>query len=266
MWKYAATISYLGTNYCGWQKQRGSAALGDASVQETVEKVLSKIIQEAPSVVASGRTDAGVHALAQVAHFVIKNKKWECDVLMKGMNALLPKEIQIVDLKEAKIEFHAQRSAIKKQYSYYIQQGPTQLPHCYPVSWWIRKKLDIDKMKTAITHLNGEHDFKAFQASGANPGSTVREIFETEISFEQVHNASSIRVTDKNSMFYIRVRVVGSGFLKQMVRSIAGTLVEVGENKLDTGVFKVLLDTKDRSLLGKTAPGRGLWLERVWYP
>jgi len=266
MWKYVATISYLGTNYCGWQKQRGSAALGDPSIQETVEKILSKIIQESPSVVASGRTDAGVHALAQVAHFVTKNKKWESDLLMKGMNALLPKDIQIIDLKEVAIEFHAQRCAIKKQYSYYIQQGPTQLPHCYPVSWWIRKKLDVDRMKTAIAVLNGEHDFKAFQASGANPGSTVRKIFETEISYEQVHNASKITIEDENSMFYIRIRVVGSGFLKQMVRSIAGTLIAVGENKLDIEVFKALLETKDRSLLGKTAPGRGLWLERVWYP
>src|SRR4051794_18168109 len=116
MWKYAALFSYVGSHYCGWQRQSGSAAEGGPSIQQTIEEALQQITGEEATVVGSGRTDSRVHALGQRAHFVLKKKEWDPGVLKKGLNSLLPQAIQSFDLRPVKIEFHAQHSAIKKQY------------------------------------------------------------------------------------------------------------------------------------------------------
>lgn len=262
--KYAVLLSYYGTSFCGWQRQskNGSTRPGRPSIQETIEDVIHRITRERVSVVASGRTDAGVHALGQVAHFILRSKEWDEAVLFRALNGLLPSPIRVLELQRVSMEFHAQRSALRKQYSYYFQQGPCALPFLSPFSWWIQKNLDLESMQKGLNYLNGEHDFKAFQASGAKPGSTTRKIFETEIR--------SIPVTflgmQAPGFSLIQVRVVGSGFLKQMVRGIAGTLLQVGEGRRPASCFSEILRTQDRSLLGPTAPGRALWLEKVWYP
>src|SRR4051812_30583290 len=126
MWKYALLLSYRGTDFCGWQKQKGSAADGAPSIQATIESAIAKITQQSiVSLVGSGRTDSGVHALGQVAHFVLKGERhWDPDVLFRGLNGILTThQIQIREALEVPVEFHAQRSAEKKQYSYYFQQG-----------------------------------------------------------------------------------------------------------------------------------------------
>ena len=166
MWKYAALISYTGTEYCGWQKQKGSAANGKVSVQLTLEEALARMTGERISFVGSGRTDSGVHAIGQVAHFVLKSKEWDPLILKKGLNGLLPSSIRILALQPVSIEFNAQRSAVRKQYSYYFQQGPCALPHLEPLSWWIRKRLDQEQMALALAHLVGERDFKPFSGFG----------------------------------------------------------------------------------------------------
>ena len=259
--KYAALISYSGTSFRGWQKQKGKHAGGTPTIQETIELALSKMTSETVTVVGSGRTDSGVHALGQVAHFVLRNKPWDCGILLRGMNSMLPESIRFLEVREVPIEFSAQRSAKKKQYSYYFQQGPTALPHMRHFTRWMSKELNLVAMNQAIGLLVGEHDYKAFQGGGAKPGPTVRKIFEAEVTREKLvfpgYGASEFGL--------VRVRVLGSGFLKQMVRGITGTLLQVGENRRDPSCMSEILETLDRKLVGPTAPSHGLWLERVWY-
>lgn len=263
MYKYAALFSYRGTNFCGWQKQEGAGAAAAPSIQETIEAALKSITQESMSVVGSGRTDSGVHALGQVAHFRLKEKEWDPNVLRKGLNSRLPLDIRVIALRAAPADFHAQRSAEKKQYSYYFQQGPTSLPHLAPYSWWIHRKLDQQAMQRALDHLKGEHDFKPFQASGSKPlKSTVREIIEAEAVWEPIAFPGLARP----EFGFMRIRLVGTGFLKQMVRGIAGTLLQVGEGRRDPSCIREILESGDRSEVGQTAPAKGLWLEKVWYP
>ena len=260
--KFAAVVSYKGTRYCGWQRQRGSAAAGNPSIQETIEKALSKITSEKVAISASGRTDAGVHATGQVMHFKLERKEWDPNKLRLGLGSLLPADIRILALVPVALEFHAQRSAVKKQYSFYFQQGPTELPHLSSFSWWIRKPLDLDSMRTALGHLVGEHDFLPFRASGAAPGTTIRTILEASLQWQPIGFPERV----EPGFGLVRMTVVGTGFLKQMVRGIAGTLLEVGEGRAKASCTVEILEKKDRSLVGATAAPRGLWLEKVWYP
>lgn len=264
--KIALLLSYEGTAYCGWQKQSGSGAGGAPSIQETIEKTLKRITsEESISLVGSGRTDSGVHALGQVAHFVLWRKAWDLGILQKGLNSLLPRDIRVISAQSVALDFHAQRSAEKKQYSYYFQQGACALPQLSPYSWWIKKKLDLEAMNAGLRHLVGRHDFKPFQASGAPPRPTVREILEAEVTWEVIPHPHQTPVEDQ-PFGYVRVRLIGTGFLKQMVRGIAGTLLEVGEGRRSSDSFLKILESGERSQVGPTAPARALWLEQVWYP
>ncbi|HUP57819.1 MAG TPA: tRNA pseudouridine(38-40) synthase TruA [Bdellovibrionota bacterium] len=261
MRKYAALISYAGTNYVGWQKQKGSAAAKGPATQEVFETALSKIVGEKVSSVGSGRTDSGVHATGQVVHFVLKRKEWDPEILRKGLNSQLGQDIRAIAVAEVPLEFHAQRSAVRKQYSFYFQQGPCALPHLEPYTWWIRKKLDLAAMNEALGYFRGEHDFKPFQASGARPGPTVRTVIEAEAVVEPI----AFPGVDSGAFGLVRVRLIGTGFLKQMVRGLAGTLLQIGEGRREATCIRDLLRSLDRSAVGPTAPGRALWLERVWY-
>jgi tRNA pseudouridine38-40 synthase len=261
--RYAALISYAGKRYCGWQRQKGSAAEGGPSIQASIEEALQRMTGEEPSVVGSGRTDSGVHAVGQCAHFTLRKKQWDPDILKRGLNSILKQDIQALRVVPVPMDFHAQRSALKKQYSYYFQQGPCAVPHLEPYSWWIKKKLDLEAMNEALSALRGEHDFKPFQASGAPPGrSTVRSVLEAETVIEPVRFPQPA----PEGVHFVRVRLVGTGFLKQMVRGIAGTLLQVGEGRRSSDCIREILESGDRSAVGPTAPGRALWLERVWYP
>ena len=259
--RFAMVVNYVGTDFCGWQRQAGHQAT-KPSIQQTLEETILRMTQESPSVVGSGRTDAGVHASAQVAHFTLEKKEWEPGILVKGLNSLLPSSIRVKLVKPVPVEFHAQLSAEKKQYSYYIQQGRSDLAHLSPYTWWLRHSLNVEAMREGLEILKGEQDFLAFRASGANPGSSVRNMGDVEVSLKPV----SFLGQQESEFHLIRVRVVGSGFLKQMVRGIVGTLVQIGDGRRPPQCMTEILETRDRSLVGPTAPGRGLWLERVWYP
>lgn len=171
------------------------------------------------------------------------------------------------------MDFHAQRSALKKQYSYYFQQGSSALPHYEPYSWWIHRRLDQQAMQRALDHLVGEKDFKVFQARGAKPGPTVRSILEARIEWialPQGGPGAWVQPVEASEpghqqFGFVRARLVGTGFLKQMVRGIAGTLLQVGEGRRDPDCFKELLESGVRADVGPTAPARALWLEQVWY-
>jgi tRNA pseudouridine38-40 synthase len=267
MKKYAVLFSYVGSDFCGWQKQRGSAADGNPSIQKTIEQGLSKITQEEVTIVGSGRTDSGVHAVGQVAHFVLRgDKEWETKNLHRGLNSILPTTIRAIDVREVEIDFHAQHSAEQKQYSYYFQQGPSALAHLEPFSWWIHKRLDVEAMNKGVKYLIGEHDFKPFQSTGSKPGPTVREILEAEVTTEMVAFPMAMPGGFSREVSLIRVRVLGTGFLKQMVRSIAGTLLQIGEMKRSPECFQDILKSQNRDDVGPTAKARALWLEKVWYP
>lgn len=276
MWKYAALMSYQGTPYCGWQKQKNPKPPHRQSIQQVLEEKLVQIVQEPTSVVGSGRTDAGVHALGQVAHFTLKNKSWEPAKLKNGLNSLLPASIRILSVLAVPSEFHAQRSTFQKQYSFYFLQGPSDLPYLHPYSLWIRAPLNLKAMQESVACLEGTHDFVAFQSSGSKKGvSTVRTIYRVEVARQKIDfpgptdfGTPSPMKTEGGSepYFFVRLTVVGSGFLKQMVRGIAGTLLDVGEGKKSPERFQEILKTQDRRLLGATAAPRGLWLERVDYP
>lgn len=265
MRKYAVLISYCGTDFWGWQSQKGEdAPKALPNIQTTIERALLKMTGEATRVVGSGRTDSGVHAVGQVAHFILKKRAWNTEILARGLNGILPMSIRILQAKEVALDFHAQRSAVKKQYSFYFQQGPSPLPHLEPYSWWIHKNLDLQAMAEGLGYLQGEHDYRPFQSSGAKPGPTVRKIFETEVSFQSITFPYPQGL--ESPLGLVRVRVLGSGFLKQMVRGIAGTLLQVGEGRRPASDFKKILETGDRKSVGPTAPARALWLEQVWYP
>jgi len=256
--RYALLISYVGTSFVGWQRQKHHPL----SIQQVLEEAFFAVTQEKIYCISSGRTDSGVHACAQVVHCSLQ-KPWIPERLQLACNALLPKTIRILKIKTVSSEFHAQRSALKKQYSYYFQQGLASLPYYEPYTWWIRKHLNIEKMQQSANFLVGIHDFKSFQSSGTLVRSTVREIIEAKVSI-QLPNFPDFMSMDK-SFYLVRLCLVGTGFLKQMVRTIAGSILQVGECKKSPLWIKKILDSKDRSNAGVAAPARALWLEKVWY-
>lgn len=263
--KFALLLSYLGTNYHGWQRQSKSEVSTFVSIQETIEKILSEIVQEKVSLVGSGRTDSGVHALGQVAHFKVHHDRFTPEIIKKALNSQLPSDIRVIQAYEAPRDFHAQHAAVKKQYTYTFFQGPCALPLYFETSWWIQKELNVSAMNEAAKMLLGEHDFLPFQASGAKPGrTTVREILEAEVVRLPLPEYPG---QDLNGAGFslVRVRLVGTGFLKQMVRGIAGTLLQIGENRRPAADMADILVTLDRKKVGPTAPAKGLTLERVWY-
>ncbi len=270
--KFAARISYLGTRYCGWQKQKGSAAEGAPSIQQTFEEVLQSIVSEPVSVVASGRTDAGVHASGQVVHFILRGRpsrgEWTTEVLRRALNSRLPPSIRVLKVQGVPLDFNAQRSAIKKQYSYYFQQGAAPHAPVEPLSWFIHRSLDREAMAVALRDLLGEHDFLPFQARGAQVRTTVRTILEAELSWVPLPvgvPGGWVLPGHAGEFGFVRIRLVGTGFLKQMVRGIAGTLLEIGEGRRSADSIRHILETQNRSLVGRTAAAQGLWLEQVWY-
>ncbi|MBC7384865.1 MAG: tRNA pseudouridine(38-40) synthase TruA [Cryobacterium sp.] len=269
--KYAALISYVGTRYSGWQTQ-AHASGHDASIQETLEKTLERMIDQRVHWQASGRTDAGVHAMGQVANFSIDwhfgKRAGKPEItpyhLMRGLNTHLPPEIRVLDVRKAPPRFHAQIGALKKQYSYYIQTGRAPSALHAPFSRFHAGPFDIAAMNKSIQHLLGEHDYKPFQAAGSKVmKTTVRSILEADV---KECGMGEVFPSPLDQLKMIRIRVVGTGFLRHMVRGIAGTLIQVGTGARLENIMGEILARQDRSLVGPTASPQGLWLERVWYP
>lgn len=261
--KYAIELAYDGSDFCGWQTQRGTG--GHKNTLPAVEDELAAAIHERCDqrvrIVASGRTDAGVHASGQVAHFVLDDVQFSNQNLLRGLNHLLPDSIEIHRLGNVPDAFRAQ-NANRKQYSYYFLQGPSNIPQLKRYTMRNVRSLDGEAMDTAVKHLIGEHDFQAFSSSGANTSTTVRHIYEAEVTSEPVPQPG---LFDPDTHQMWRVRLVGNGFLKQMVRTICGTLKQIGEGQRPPADIKTILESKHREQAGPTAPPNGLWLDRVWY-
>lgn len=267
--KYAALISYVGTQYRGWQKQSSPEKEGLPSVQETLERAAKRVTGEKTNWIGSGRTDSGVHSMGQVAHFVLEKRDWKTRNLVLGLNTTLPGDIRVLAIQKVPMEFHAQRDAIKKQYSYYFVSGATHVAHLQPIAYWVKGELDLYAMQQSVIALIGKHDFKAFQGKKAVNKTSVRRIYEAEIL--EAHDSEQPLLSlgggaIPQDLRLYRFRIVGQGFLKQMVRSLTGTLIEIGRGKREITSFAELLRTPDRDAIGVTVPAQGLWQERVWYP
>lgn len=249
--KIKLLVSYDGTDFCGWQKQKDyNRGPKRPSIQETLENALINIFQEPISVSASGRTDAGVHALGQVCHFET-TKKMPQD-LCWALKSQLPSSIVVKQAWLAPKKFHSTLSATRKTYRYFIwnNQRPSALLTRY--SWWVRKPLDIKALENLSQVLIGEHDFSSFQSQGTPVPHTIRTIYQIQWSYK--------------SPSLIEFRIVGSGFLKQMVRNIVGTLVDSHLKNKDSLFIENILKAHDRKKAGLTAPPQGLFLLKVYYP
>jgi tRNA pseudouridine38-40 synthase len=239
------TIEYDGTNYRGWQVQ----AMG-LTVQGTIEKKLSLITGETIHLMGSGRTDAGAHALGQVAHFKTESRL-DVASLQRALNSLLPSDIVIRKTDEVSEDFHARKGARSKVYVYRILNRDLPSAFRRRYAWHIPQKLDLEAMKKGTDRLIGEHDFSSFRSAGSSTRTAIRRVFRAEWR--------------KGREGLLRFEIEANGFLKQMVRGIVGTLVEVGKGKIPPEEVEKILDSKDRKKGGPTAPAHGLFLKEVKY-
>lgn len=243
------TLSYDGAAYAGWQAQPA-----EKTVQETLEGAIIKVTGQRTRTIASGRTDAGVHALGQVVAFRTESDL-PADVLQRALNAELPHDIAVLEAVEAADGFHPIRDAVRKRYRYVLHDGPVRDVFKRAYCWhYNRGRLDAEAMHRAAKILLGKHDFRSFQSSGAPRESTLRTVFD--ICVERGRGGSEDCVT---------VEIEADGFLYNMVRAIVGTLVEVGRGAQPESWPAEVLQAADRSAAGPTAPPQGLFLVRVDY-
>jgi len=246
-------LEYDGTFFHGWQRQNISP-----TIQEVLENALSKMTGEKINVIGSGRTDAGVHALGQVANFYTKTTI-PCQGFLKGLNSILPETIAIKEVSEVEQGFHARYSAIAKKYIYMLLISEKRSPLFAKRAWHITNELNIKNMEMASKYLIGEHDFSSFKASGSEVKSSVRKVLDC--GFKELPKDIFWPRSSKVIVFYI----VANGFLRYMVRNIVGSLVEIGLEKKEPNWIKELLLLKNRQYAAKTAPSWGLYLKEVFY-
>lgn len=253
------TIQYDGTNYHGWQFQPNGI-----SVQQVIEEAVFKITKEESRLAASGRTDAGVHALSQVANFKT-HSMLEAAKFQKGLNSILPKDISILDAQEVPLDFHAKACSRKKLYRYVIHNSPIPDAFSFKYAKAIPYFLNFSSMEIASQYFLGTQDFSAFRASSCEAKTTVRTIYKIDLS--RKFSESSKNSTNKLSFAPCRItiEVEGNGFLKNMVRNIVGTLIEVGREKLAPEDIKKILTSRERKNAGPTAAPHGLYLVKVFY-
>lgn len=256
--RYRAVISYYGANYVGWQRQ-----LNGLSVQEVLEKALEKTFGAPTSATASGRTDAGVHALGQVVHFDA-DTSIPTDKIPFAVNTHLPDDVSMLSCEIAPENFNARFSAKRKTYCYKIYVSKHRLPVLELDHEHITYPLDLDKIGQAAKIIEGTHDFKCFEASGSVVKNTVRTVYSVDVVTRPFDNAT-VRADGKFFDGELSISVTGNGFLYNMVRIIAGTLVYVGIGKLTPEDVSRILETGDRKAAGKTLGAKGLTLISVQY-
>lgn len=256
--RYRAVISYYGANYVGWQRQ-----LNGLSVQEVLEKALEKTFGAPTSATASGRTDAGVHALGQVVHFDAETSI-PTDKIPFAVNTHLPDDVSMLSCEIAPENFNARFSAKRKTYCYKIYVSKHRLPVLELDHEHITYPLDLDKIGQAAKIIEGTHDFKCFEASGSVIKNTVRTVYSVDVVTRPFDN-TTVRADGKFFDGELSISVTGNGFLYNMVRIIAGTLVYVGIGKLTPQDVSRILETGDRKAAGKTLGAKGLTLMSVQY-
>lgn len=239
------TIEYDGKEFNGWQKQPDKL-----NIQGTIEKAIEQITGEVVDLNASGRTDRGAHAYGQVANFKT-NSNLPIEKFPIALNSNLKKSIRIKNAEEVEENFHSRLSCKRKTYRYVINNSKYGTAIYRNMETHIPVKLDVEKMQEAVKYFIGEHDFKAFKASGTSSKSSVRTIFDAKV----------IQAPDER----IYIELTGNGFLYNMVRIIAGTLVEVGMGKMEPSEIENIIKSEKRENAGKTLPPHGLYLVNVEY-
>ena len=244
--RYQILIEYVGTSYIGWQTQKKGN-----SIQKTIQNVISKLLKENIKLHGSGRTDKGVHALEQSAHFDCQKKLKDINKLVKSLNFFLNKKnISILKIKLKKNNFHSRFSAKERTYLYIIRndQSPSTINHNR--EWNIQNKLDLNLMKKGAKKLVGTHNFSTFRAANCGAKSPIRTIKKIQIL---------------KSKKQIKIRIKSQSFLKSQVRSMIGSLKYLSENKWNLKKFEDVLNSKDRKNCAPLAPAHGLYLEKVSY-
>jgi tRNA pseudouridine38-40 synthase len=242
---FKITVQYDGTDYHGWQRQPGFA-----TVQGEIEKRLGMIADRPVIIEGSGRTDAGVHAFGQVASFTL-DTRLGADDFFRALNGLLPDDICITECSEVNSGFHARFDAVGKTYRYCILNRILRDPFRMKYVWHIQRKLDLEAMREAAGYFVGEYDFKSFENAGSPRVHTVRHI--TSAVFNETGDGT------------LHFEVSANGFLQNMVRNIMGTLVDVGMKRTHPSRIKDIIDARDRTKAGPTAPPQVLFLLRVYY-
>lgn len=247
MFTYRMDIAYDGTNYGGWQIQPNAV-----TVQELIQNALKVILRFDVGVTGSGRTDAGVHALQQTAHF---STPMEIDPfrIRGSLNGMLPPDIRINCVEAVSSDFHARYSAKGKGYHYNLHLGQVASPFTRLYSWQVAQKIDLNCLKEAATHFIGTHDFTSF-ANEAHAGSASRDAVRT------IHRLDVVMEGDA-----VVLQFEGDGFLYKMVRNITGTMIECAAGKLESVNIPKIIEAKDRRLAGAAAPPQGLFLVKVMY-
>ncbi|MFO7783387.1 MAG: tRNA pseudouridine(38-40) synthase TruA [Thermodesulfobacteriota bacterium] len=243
--KIKLVLAYDGTRYHGWQFQKNGL-----SIQAVLEEKISVMTREQVKVIGSGRTDAGVHALGQVCHFET-GARLEPDEFLKGLNSLLPADILVRRAEDVSPAFHARYSAKSKVYEYRILNRPEPDVFLRHYVWHISRPLDLKALARCLPLVQGEHDFTSFRSSGSNNQNPVRHILRSELRGPEDG--------------LIRLVFEANGFLRHMVRSMSGTLVDVGTGKTSVEGFLDILRARDRQKAGLKAPAGGLFLVRVVY-
>ena len=252
---FKITIAYDGGPYVGWQRQANGV-----SVQGLLEDALRTLDDRDVTVHGAGRTDAGVHALGQVASFTLR-RDITAAVVQRALNNHLPDSVRVVLAEEVPASFHARFGAKSKTYRYRIWNADVASPFEQSYAWFVRAPLALDAMQAAAGALEGRHDFAAFQAADGTQRTTDREVFASRMIAEPEDPAAPRRSAGR----LITYEISGSGFLRHMVRAIAGSLVEVGCGRRGSDWMSEVLASRDRTGAGPTAPAHGLFLVRVDY-
>lgn len=239
------TCEYDGSAFHGWQIQPGLK-----TIQGVMQAQIAQITQQKVNLIGAGRTDAGVHAVGQVANFQTESTI-DLSSLQRGLNSLLPPDIVVKDAAEADERFHARFSARSKVYEYHILNQPYPSALLRNYAWFIHLDLDLPSMERCGRLLIGSHDFSSFRASGDESRHSIREVFRLEV--------------DCRARNLIVVIIEANAFLREMVRSIVGTLVDVGRRKTSLEEFEEIFQAQDRRRAGMTAPAQGLFLVEVKY-
>lgn len=249
------TLQYDGTLYSGWQIQKNAS-----TVQGFLENALLNITGESLKVTGASRTDAGVHALEQVASFKT-DSPLKPEVFLRAINAHLPDDIRVTEAEECGADFHPRYSAQNKTYSYLISRKGAYSVFLKRYSWQMPYQLNCDAMRAAARHISGRHDFSSFRASGCSAKNTIREVMRIEISAEDSINFMGLAFNTP----VVKISIEANAFLRHMARNIVGTLVAIGKGAFPPERMKEILEAKDRRIAGKTAPACGLFLEKIIY-
>lgn len=248
-------IEYDGTSYQGWQTQKSGN-----TIQDILSKNILDITGEQVRLTGASRTDAGVHALGQVAVFPTSSRL-PVNTISRALNAKLPLDIRILNAEETERDFHPRYDALKKSYFYVISMKTKQSAFLHRFLWDVKSKLDVAAMKKASISLVGVHDFSSFRGAGCSAKTTIREVYSLDISSHRKLNFMTAAIKGD----FLKIRIEANAFLRHMVRNIIGTLVEVGKGKMSPEMTAGILRSCDRRLAGPTAPADGLFLEKIMY-